>query len=155
MTFYFFLIHQAWEMSSKGRGKLRSAGSIIILHPSASHMCQSLGLPVGCWAMRSSLKRLCLLNASQAMHLPSEHYMEVKHGGFSLGAWGRRKQAIPPQLEMPGPLLWKTDFPRGKGLAFQSWEAKIIFDAMETKQRTIVVCYLQSLNKSQQCSPQG
>lgn len=43
--------------------------------------------------------------------------------------------------------LWRPDFPRGKGLAFQVWEAKIIFDAMETKQRTIVVCYFSCLNK--------
>lgn len=154
MTFYFFLIHQnekcpaREEVSSEVQVQLSSC----TLQPLIS---QSLGLPAGCWAMCSSLKRLCLLNAPQATRLPSEHHMKVKHGGFSLGAWGRRKQAISPQLEMPGPLLWKPDFPRGKGLAFQSWEAKLIFDGMETKQRTIVVCYLPSLNKSQQRSPQG
>lgn len=107
MTFYFFLIHQATEMSSKWRSKLRSAGSVTVLYPSASLICQKLGLPAMYWTMCSSLKRLCLLNTAQATHLPSEHHMMVKHGGFSLGTWGRRKRAICLWPKMPGPCLFE------------------------------------------------
>lgn len=61
------------EMCPAREGKLRSAGSVVVLHFSACQICQRLGMPAMCWATCSSLKRLRPLNVP-----PAEHHLEVK-----------------------------------------------------------------------------
>lgn len=97
------------EMCPAREGKLKNAGSVVVLHFSARQICQRLGMPAMCCATCSSFKRLCPLNVP-----PAEHHLEVKlRGWLSSGGPGQEEvsHSFMAGNARPSPLP-RPDFPK-------------------------------------------